>query len=178
MIVTIEMIMLPDLWKITIRYIYFYSSISWWGIMFFMFFIIFPVNKDGRYSTLFTRVQRFMKVIASVAMTSGILLTFVNTNFTVEGLFNSKWGQTLIIGAMTSVFVYIHIMMPNRAKTTAPPASSILIPSIHSSRKKTNIINDRTNSQRGISKRFIPWLLFTLLTTAIALMVAASNNLF
>lgn len=104
--------------------------------MFFMFFIIFPVNKDGRYSTLFTRVQRYMKVIASVAMTSGILLTFVNTKFTVEGLFNSKWGQTLIIGAMTSVFVYIHIMMPNRAKTTAPPASSILIPSIHSSRKK------------------------------------------
>jgi len=146
--------------------------------MFFMFFIIFPVNKDGRYSTLFTRVQRFMKVIASVAMTSGILLIFVNTKFTVEGLFNSKWGQTLIIGAMTSVFVYIHIMMPNRAKTTAPPTSSILIRSIHSSRKNTNIINDRTNSQRGISKRFIPWLLFTLLTTTIALMVAASNNLF
>src|SRR5215831_19129580 len=141
--------------------------------MFLMFFIIFPVNKDGRYSTLFTRVQRFMKVIASVAMTSGILLTFVNTKFTVEALFNSKWGQTLIIGAMTSVFVYIHIMMPNRA--TAPPASSILIPSIRSSRKNTSIINDRTNNQRGISKRFIPWLLFTLLTTTIALMVAASN---
>ena len=64
------------------------------------------------------------------------------------GLSNNP-GQTLIIGAMTSVFVYIHIMMPNRAKTTAPPASSILIPSIHSSRKNTNIINDRTNSQRG-----------------------------
>ena len=140
-----------------------------------MFFIIFPVNKDVRYSTLFARVQRFMKVIACVAMTSGI----VNIKFTGRGgLFNSKWGQTLIIGAMTSVFVYIHIMMPNRAKTTAPPGSSILIRSIHSSRKNTNIINDRTNSQRGISKRFIPWLLFTLLTTTIALMVAASNNLF
>ena len=119
--------------------------------MFFMFFIIFPVNKDGRYSTLFTRVQRFMKVIASVAMTSGILLTFVNTKFTAEGLFNSKWGQILIIGAMTSVFVYIHIMMPKRAKTATPPASSILIPSIHSSRKNTNIINN-PKSQRGISK--------------------------
>jgi hypothetical protein len=84
--------------------------------MFFMFFIIFPVNKDGRYSSLFPRVQRFMKIIASVAMTSGILLTFVNTKFTVEGLFNSRWGQTLIIGAMTSVFVYIHIMMPRELK--------------------------------------------------------------
>ena len=102
---------------------------------------------------LFPRVQRFMKIIASVAMTSGILLTFINPKFTVEALFNSKWGQTLIIGAMTSVFVYIHIMIPKRAKTTRPPASSILIPSIHSSRKNANTINDRSKSQRGkISK--------------------------
>jgi hypothetical protein len=173
----IEMIMLlaPDLWNITIRYIHFFSSVSWWGIMFFMFFIIFPVNKDGRYSALFPRVQRFMKIIASVAMASGILLTFINPKFTVEALFNSKWGQTLIIGAMTSVFVYIYIMIPKRAP---PPASSILIPSIHSSRKNANTIDDRSKSQRGkISKRFIPWLLFTLLTITNALMVAASNNL-
>ena len=169
----------PDLWNITIRYIHLFSSISWWGIMFFMFFIIFPVNKDGRYSSLFPRVQRFMKIIASVAMTSGILLTFVNTKFTVEGLFNSRWGQTLIIGAMTSVFVYIHIMMPKRAKTIPAPASSILMPSVYNSRKNANTMNDRSNSQRGkISKRFIPWLLFTLLTITIALMVSSSDSLF
>ncbi len=168
----------PDLGNITIRYIHFFSSIAWWGIMFFMFFIIFPVNKDARYSTLFPRVQRFMKIIASVAMASGILLTFVNTKFTVEGLFNSRWGQTLIIGAMTSVVVYIHIMMPKRAKTTPPStSSSILIPSVYSSRKNT--MNDRSKSQRGkISKIFIPWLLFTLLTIAIALMVSASDSLY
>jgi hypothetical protein len=142
--------------------------------MFFMFFIIFPVNKDGRYSALFPRVQRFMKIIASVAMTTGILLTFINPKFTVEALFNIKGGQTLIIGAMTSVFIYIYIMMPKRAKITPPPASSILIPSIHSSRKNTNTMNDRTNCQRRkISKRFIPWLLFTLLTITVTLMVAA-----
>jgi hypothetical protein len=140
---------------------------------------LFPVNKDGRYSALFPRVQRYMKIIASVAMTSGILLTFINPKFTAEALFNSKWGQTLIIGAMTSVFVYIHIMMPKRAKTTPPPTSSILMPSVYSSRKNANTINNRSNSQRGkISKRFIPWLLFTLLTITIALMLSVSDSLF
>ena len=129
---------------------------------------VLPVNEDGRYSTLFPRVQRFMKIIAT-AMTSGILLTFVNIKFTLEELFNSRWGQTLIIGAMTSVFVYIHIMMPKRAKTIPPPASSILMPSVYNSRKNANTMNDRSNSQRGkVSKH----------TMALALMVSASDSLF
>ena len=38
-----------------------FSSIMWCGMMFFMFVIIFPANKD-----------RFMKVIASVVMASGM----------------------------------------------------------------------------------------------------------
>ncbi|MFZ0221208.1 MAG: hypothetical protein WAM42_05870 [Candidatus Nitrosopolaris sp.] len=165
----------PDLGNVTIRYIHFFSSIIWWGIMFFMFVIVFPVNKDGRYSTLFPRVQRFMKIIASIAMVSGILLTFVNTKFTVEGLVTNRWGCTLIIGAMTSVFVYIHILMPKRAQTTPPPAS-ILMPSAYNLRKNANTMNDRSNIQRmKISKRFVPWLLFSLLTISIALMVSVSD---
>jgi hypothetical protein len=70
-------------------------------------------------------------------------------------------------------------MMPKRAKTIPPPASSILMPSVYNSRKNANTMNDRSNSQRGkISKRFIPWLLFTLLTITIALMVSASDSPF
>jgi hypothetical protein len=62
--------------------------------MFFMFAIIFPANKDGRYYTLFPRIQRFMKVIVSVALASGIVLTLVNTKFSIETLFSSSWGYT------------------------------------------------------------------------------------
>jgi hypothetical protein len=87
----IIMMILEGLGSLVIRYIHFFSSIMWWGMMFFMFVIIFPANKDGRYSTLFPRVQRFMKVIASVALTSGIVLTLVNTKFSMETLFGSSW---------------------------------------------------------------------------------------
>ena len=138
--------------SLVIRYIHFFSSIMWWGMMFFMFIIIFPANKDNRYSTLFPRVQRFMKVIASIALTSGIVLTLVNTKFTIERLFSTNWGYTILTGATISIFVYIHILMQNRrgGKTTTTAAaatdsssSSLLMPSKSSLlRKDTKNCND------------------------------------
>ena len=171
--------------SLVIRYIHFFSSIIWWGMMFFMFIIIFPANKDNRYSTLFPRVQRFMKVIASIALTSGIVLTLVNTKFTLERLFSTNWGYTILIGATISIFVYVHILMQNRrgGKPTtadaASPSSSLLMPSKSTLLRKDakNTIID--NSQkRKIPTRFIPWLLFVSLTITVALMVYASHGLF
>ena len=152
--------------------------------MFFMFVIIFPANKDSRYSTLFPRVQRFMIIVASVAMASGIVLTLVNTKFSIETLFGSSWGYTILTGATISVFVYTHILMQNRKsrRTTAAVSSLLLlIPSTSVSLRKNskNTINNSKYSQRRkISKRFIPWLLFILLTITVALMVYASHGFF
>ena len=169
---------------LVIRYIHFFSSIMWWGMMFFMFVIIFPANKDSRYSTLFPRVQRFMIIVASVAMASGIVLTLVNTKFSIETIFGSKWGYVILTGSTTSVFVYIHILMQNRKSrrtTAAASSSSLLIPStsisLRGNSKKT-INNDKCSQTRKISKRFIPWLLFILLTITVALMVYASHSFF
>jgi uncharacterized membrane protein len=176
--------MLEGLGGLVIRYIHFFSSIMWWGIMFFMFVIIFPANKDSRYSTLFPRVQRFMKIIASVSMASGIVLTLVNTKFSIKTLFGSSWGYTILTGATISIFVYTHILMQiRRSRTTTTTAavspSSLLIPSTSISLRKNNknTINNNKNSQkRKISKRFIPWLLFILLTITVAVMVYASHG--
>jgi uncharacterized membrane protein len=173
---------------LVIRYIHFFSSMIWWGIMFFMFVIIFPANKDSRYSTLFPRVQRFMIIVASIAMASGIVLTLVNTKFSIETLFGSSGGYTILSGSTISVFVYIHILMQNRKsrRTTTTTAavsssSSLLIPSTSISLRrnsKKTINNDKYSQRRKISKRFIPWLLFILLTITVALMVYASHGLF
>jgi len=177
--------MLEGLGGLVIRYIHFFSSIMWWGMMFFMFVIIFPANKDSRYSTLFPRVQRFMIIIASVSMASGIVLTLVNTKFSIKTLFGSSWGYTILTGATISIFVYTHILMQNRRSrtttTTAALSPSLLIPSTSISLRKNNknTINNKKNSQkRKISKLFIPWLLFILLTITVALMVYASHGFF
>ena len=153
-------------------------------MMFFMFIIIFPANKDNRYSILFPRVQRFMKVIASIALTSGIVLTLVNTKFTLERLFSTNWGYTILIGATISIFVYVHILMQNRRggkPTTADAASpsSLLMPSKSTLLRKDTKNTIIDNSQkRKIPKRFIPWLLFVSLTITVVLMVYASHGLF
>ena len=152
--------------------------------MFFMFVIIFPANKDSRYSTIFPRVQRFMIIVASVAMASGVVLTLVNTKFSIETLFGSSWGYTILTGATISVFVYTHILMQNRKSRTAAAvslSSSSLIPSTSVSLRKNskNTINNKKYSQRRkIPKRFIPWLLFILLTITVALMVYAAHGFF
>lgn len=67
------------------------------GYIVLMFVVIFPVNKGGTYSTLFSIVQRFMKVIASIAI--GILLTLVNRRFSIESLFTGAWGYIILTGA-------------------------------------------------------------------------------
>jgi len=46
--------------------------------MFFMFVVIFPVNKSKAH------LQRFTKVIASVAIASGILLILVNRRIGID----------------------------------------------------------------------------------------------
>lgn len=156
----------------------------WWGMMFFMFVIIFPANKDNQYSTLFPRVQRFMMIIASVAIVSGVVLTLVNPKFSIETLFGSSWGYAILTGATISILVYIHILMQNRRNRTIPAraavSSSLLIPSTSiSSRKSSKITISKKNSRkRKIPKRFITWLLFILLTITVALMVYASHESF
>jgi hypothetical protein len=179
---------LEGLSSLVVRYIHFFSSIAWWGMMFFMFIIIFPATKDGSYSTLFPRVQTFMKAIASVALGSGITLLLFNRRFSVESLFGSGWGYATI-----SLFVYVHILMQNRThnKTnpiTEPspaspqPPSSLLIPStsisLNRSRKNPKIMAKTNSRKKKTSKRFIPWLLFILLTVTVGLMVYASHGFY
>ncbi len=109
--------------------------------MFFMFVIIFPANKDNQYSTLFPRAQRFMMIIASVAIVSGVVLTLVNPKFSIETLFGSSWGYAILTGATISIFVYMHILMQNRRNRTIPTraavsSSLLLIPSTSISARK------------------------------------------
>ena len=149
---------------LVIRYIHFFSSIMWWGMMFFMFVIIFPANKDSRYSTLFPRVQRFMIIVASVAMASGIVLTLVNTKcFCIHTYFDAKQKKQKNNNYSSCIIIIIII-----------PSTSV---SLRKNSKNT-INNSKYSQRRKISKRFIPWLLLILLRITVALMVYASHGFF
>ncbi len=131
-------------------YIHFFSSVLWWGITFFVFFILRPVNKEGSLSLILPRIHRFILPISTISILSGIALTFININFDPYRLFNTIWGYLLIIGGLFSIPVYLVIL----------------------SQSKAGNIKIQLNKKKNFKKKILPpYLLFILLSITIIIMV-------
>ena len=131
-------------------YIHFFSSVLWWGITFFVFFILRPVNREGSYSLILPRIHQFILPISTISILSGIALTFININFDPCRLFNTIWGYLLIIGGLFSIPVYLVIL----------------------SQSKLGNIKIQLNKKKNFKKKILPpYLLFILLSITIFIMV-------
>ncbi len=131
-------------------YIHFFSSVLWWGITFFVFFILRPVNKEGSYSLILPRIHQFILPISTISILSGIALTFININFDPYRLFNTIVGYLLIIGGLFSIPVYLVIL----------------------SQSKLGNIKIQLNKKKNFKKKILPpYLLFILLSITIFIMV-------
>lgn len=161
---------------LAIRYVHFFSSVLWWGIMFFMFIIIFPANKDGRYSLLFPRVQKFIKIIATISMASGISLLLTNTRVTTERLLGTSWGFTILAGAILSAVVYLYIMLPKNDKISLSSTSPLLTPNSPGPTKRSIFPIVGGSQRKLISKRMRSRILFIFLTITVGLMVYSSEG--
>lgn len=131
-------------------YLHFFSSVLWWGIMFFVIFILRPINKNGAYSFLLLRTQQFILPMSTISITSGIALIFINIDFDSSRLFNSLWAYMLILGGLFSLPVYIVIIFQSKKRDIKIQL-----------RKKIKF--------RKIT--FLPYLLFTLLSSTISIMI-------
>lgn len=135
-------------------YVHFFSSVLWWGIMFFVIFILGPVNKKGSYSSLLPRIHRFILPISTVSITSGIALTFINIEFDANRLFNSLWAYMLILGGIFSIPVY-------------------LVSLFQSKKRDIKIqLNKKVNFKKT---SFLPYLLFALLSSTISIMIFVTH---
>ena len=131
-------------------YIHFFSSVLWWGITFFVFFILRPVNREGSYSLIPPRIHRFILPISTISILSGIALTFININFDPYRLFNTIWGYLVIIGGLFSIPVYLVIL----------------------SQSKPVNIKIQLNKKKNFNKKILPpYFLFILLSITIFIMV-------
>jgi hypothetical protein len=131
-------------------YIHFFSSVLWWGITFFVFFILRPVNREGSYSLILPRIHRFILPISTISILSGIALTFININFDPYRLFNTIWGYLVIIGGLFSIPVYLVIL----------------------SQSKSVNIKIQLNKKKNFNKKILPpYFLFILLSITISIMV-------
>jgi hypothetical protein len=131
-------------------YIHFFSSVLWWGITFFVFFILRPVNREGSYSLILPRIHRFILPISTISILSGIALTFININFDPYRLFNTIWGYLVVIGGLFSIPVYLVIL----------------------SQSKPVNIKIQLNKKKNFNKKILPpYFLFILLSITIFIMV-------
>ena len=131
-------------------YLHFFSSVLWWGITFFVIFILRPINKKGGYSFLLLRIHQFVLPISTISIISGIALTFININFNSNIFFNSLWSYMLILGGSFSIPVYLIILFQSTKRNI-----------------KLKLGNQVTIKHTHLH----PYLLFALLSSTITIMI-------
>lgn len=134
--------------------VHFISGILWWGITFFIVFIVRPKNKNGALSFILPTVQKYVLVISTITITSGIFLMLVNTNFEWNKLLYSLWGRVVLIGGIFSIPSYLRVLFTYR---------------------KPNIIPTQYKRTNKKDVFYIPYVLFGLLTITILMMLYLSQ---
>jgi hypothetical protein len=140
-----------------ITYIHLFSSILWWGLTFFVIFILGPVNKKGIYSSILSRIHQFVIPISTISIFSGIILTLININFDLNRLFISMWGYMLIVGGLFSIPVYLIVIFRSKNRNVK----------VQLSKKKSLQYN-----------KLIPYLIFLFLSITISLMIFVTQWFF
>jgi len=147
--------MIGDTFNFMISFIHFLSGILWWGITFFVVFILRPVNKRGIFSSLLPRVHRFVIFISTITIISGVFLTLMTFNFDFFNLFSSSRGQTILIGGTFSIPVYVTVVFRSR---------------------KRNIVLKMNKRQFVNNFHFPPYFLFALLSITLGIMIFVSER--
>ena len=137
-----------------ILYMHFFSSVLWWGITFFVIFILRPINQKGSFSFLLQRIRLFVLPISTISITSGIALTFININFDSSRLFNSLWSYMVVLGGLFSIPVYLSILFRS---------------------KQRNIKLELGKKVTPKNTHFHPYLLFALLSSTITIMILVTQ---
>jgi hypothetical protein len=137
-----------------ILYMHFFSSVLWWGITFFVIFILRPINQKGSFSFLLQRIRLFVLPISTISITSGIALTFININFDSSRLFNSLWSYMVVLGGLFSIPVYLSILFRS---------------------KQRNIKLELGKKVNPKNTHFHPYLLFALLSSTITIMILVTQ---
>ncbi len=137
-----------------ITYVHMFSSFLWWGLTFFVIFILRPVNKTGVYSPILPRIHKFVIPLSTLSIISGSILTMINIDFEIDRLFESIWGYLLVIGGSFSIPVYLIVIFRSKKPDTK----------LQLRKKKSFQYNN-----------YIPYVAFLLLSITISLMIFVTH---
>ncbi len=139
-------------YSILIQGIHLITSILWWSITLIVIAIIRPLNKGGIISIILPQIRRLVIVASTISIASGFVLFGFNSNFQFEDLVYTTNGNVILFSGILSLIVYYHVLSGANLNSMVSKLHKVL---------KLN--------------KFIPPIMFGFLTTAMVLMILASE---
>ena len=127
-------------------------SILWWSTTLIVIFVIRPSNKTGNLSSILPKIHRLVIIASSVSIFSGLLLYGLFSNLDIGSYANSYPGFVILLSGSLSLIVYFHVLNGGQRK--------------HFSLKNSMGLNIR---------KYIPFVMFGLLSVTLILMVIVST---
>jgi len=128
-------------------------SILWWSTTLVVIFIIRPSNKTGNLSYILPKIRRLVIIASSVSIFSGLVLYGLFSNLDIGSYVYSYPGFVILISGSLSLVVYFHVLNGGQHKYFAVKNSMGL-----------NI------------RKYIPFIMFGLLTITLILMLTVSTS--
>jgi hypothetical protein len=114
-----------------------------------------PINKTGSLSILLPRIHKFIIPISTITLISGLLLLSINIGGSLSRIFETIWGQMILVSGSFSLPVYIHVLLRL---------------------KRRNIKLQLKRSEKSIkTQTILPYILFSFLSISIGIMIFISN---
>ena len=142
-------------YSILIQGIHSVSSILWWSVTLIVVTIIRPLNGGGNLSIILPHIRKLVIFASTVSITSGFVLFGFNSNFQFEDLIHTTKGIVILFSGSLSLVVYYHVLSGSKPNSVASKLHKVL---------KLN--------------KFIPYIMFGFLTTALVSMILASAIIF
>jgi hypothetical protein len=142
-------------YSILIQGIHSISSILWWSVTLIVVTIIRPLNEGGNLSIILQRIRKVVIITSTVSIASGFVLFGLNSNFQFEDLIYTTKGNVILFSGSLSLLVYYHVLSGSKPNSVASKLHKVL---------KLN--------------KFIPYIMFGLLTAAMISMIFASAIIF
>jgi hypothetical protein len=134
-------------------------SILWWSTTLIVIFIIRPSNKTGNLSSILPKIRRLVIIVSSVSIFSGLMLYGLFSNLDVRSYIYSYPGFVILISGSLSLVVYFHVL--------------------NGGQHKFILVKNSTGMGIGMGMgmgRYIPFVMFGLLTITLILMVIVSTT--
>ncbi len=134
-----------------VNIIHLISSFLWWSFIFMVIMVIRPSNKNGSLTVVLPKIRKMILYTSTISLISGFILLSVNINYQFIKLFDTPWGNLVLVSGLMSIIVYYNVISGGRKR----------------------LMRIRLDPNKVIDP--MPTIMFSLITLSLVLMVVVSK---